>query len=246
MSGINSKCYKRATTLSGAKTLLNSPNRVFDHYMVLFLDELPEFNRTTLEVLRQPLEEGRVTISRALRASTFPAHFILVAAMNPCPCGYLGDTRRQCKCAPPVIDRYVGKISGPLLDRIDLHVEVPAVSFADLNAPASKEAIGSVQLREEVQRARTVQLQRFGRDSLRLNGRMSSRQIRQHCTLDAGCQDILKTAVETLGLSARAHDRILRVARTIADLDGQFSIAPQHVTEALNYRILDRKLWLQG
>lgn len=216
------------------------------HHGVLFLDELPEFNRTTLEVLRQPLEEGRVTISRALRASTFPAHFILIAAMNPCPCGYLGDTRRQCKCAPPLIDRYVGKISGPLLDRIDLHVEVPAVPFADLNAPVTKEGVSSAELREQVLRARQVQFQRFGRDSLRLNGRMSSRQIRQHCTLSAGCQDILKTAVETLGLSARAHDRILRVARTIADLDGQFAIAPEHVTEALNYRILDRKLWLQG
>lgn len=216
------------------------------HHGVLFLDELPEFNRTTLEVLRQPLEEGRVTISRALRASTFPAHFILVAAMNPCPCGYLGDTRKQCKCAPPMIERYVGKISGPLLDRIDLHVEVPAVPFADLNAPVTKDSIGSAQLREQVQRARAVQSQRFGKDTLRLNGRMSSRLIRQHCVLDAGCQDILRTAVESLGLSARAHDRILRVARTIADLDGQFSIAPQHVTEALNYRILDRKLWLQG
>ncbi|HQR07305.1 MAG TPA: YifB family Mg chelatase-like AAA ATPase [Gemmatales bacterium] len=216
------------------------------HHGVLFLDELPEFNRTTLEVLRQPLEEGRVTISRALRASTFPAHFILVAAMNPCPCGYLGDTRKPCKCAPPLIERYVGKISGPLLDRIDLHVEVPAVPFADLNAPVTKESTGSGQLREQVQRARTVQHQRFGKDGLKLNGRMSSRQIRQHCVLDTGCQDILKSAVENLGLSARAHDRILRVARTIADLDGQFTIAPQHVTEALNYRILDRKLWMQG
>ncbi|HQR43773.1 MAG TPA: ATP-binding protein, partial [Gemmatales bacterium] len=150
------------------------------------------------------------------------------------------------KCTPPLIERYVGKISGPLFDRIDLHVEVPAVPFADLNAPVTRETTGSQQLREQVLRARQVQHQRFGKEGLRLNGRMSSRQIRQHCTLDAGCQDILKSAVETLGLSARAHDRILRVARTIADLDGQFTIAPSHVTEALNYRILDRKLWMQG
>jgi magnesium chelatase family protein len=216
------------------------------HHGVLFLDELPEFNRTTLEVLRQPLEEGRVTISRALRASTFPAHFILVAAMNPCPCGFLGDPRRQCKCFPPAIERYVGKISGPLLDRIDLHVEVPAVPFADLNAPVTREAASSASMREQVQKARDLQSKRFGRDSLRLNGRMTSRQIRQFCQLDAPCQDILKNAVESLGLSARAHDRILRVARTIGDLEAAPAIAPQHVTEALNYRILDRKLWLQG
>jgi magnesium chelatase family protein len=215
------------------------------HHGVLFLDELPEFTRTTLEVLRQPLEEGRVTISRALRASTFPAHFILVAAMNPCPCGFLGDPRRPCKCAPPAIDRYMGKISGPLLDRIDLHVEVPAVPFADLNAPAVRNGGGSPAMREGVQQARRIQQQRFGRDSLRLNGRMSSRQIRQHCQLNSECQEILKTAVESLGLSARAHDRILRVARTIGDLEEAQTIAPQHVTEALNYRILDRKLWLK-
>jgi len=216
------------------------------HHGVLFLDELPEFNRTTLEVLRQPLEEGRVTISRALRASTFPAHFVLVAAMNPCPCGFLGDPRRQCKCFPPVIERYVGKISGPLLDRIDLHVEVPAVPFADLNAPVTREAASSANMREQVQKARDLQHHRFGRDSLRLNGRMTSRQIRQFCQLDAACQEILKNAVESLGLSARAHDRILRVARTIADLEGAATLAPPHITEALNYRILDRKLWLQG
>ena len=211
------------------------------HHGVLFLDELPEFNRRTLEVLRQPLEEGRVTISRALTAATFPASFVLVAAMNPCPCGYLGDSKRQCKCNPIQIDRYLSKISGPLLDRIDLHVEVPAVPYQELAARRDGQSSGD--MRRLVVQAREVQRQRFGPASSRLNGRMSSRQIRQHCSLDEAGQHMLKTAVEGLGLSARAHDRILRVARTIADLDGEANIQPTHLAEALNYRILDRKLW---
>lgn len=212
------------------------------HHGVLFLDELPEFDRRTLEVLRQPLEEGRVTISRALASTTFPASFILVAAMNPCPCGYFGDTRRQCLCTPTAIERYVSKISGPLLDRIDLHVEVPAVPWQDL--ATSRDGMTSAQMRELVLRARQRQLQRFGNGQM-LNGRMSTRQIRQFCRLDAQSQNILRGAVEQLGLSARAHDRILRVARTIADLDDVTDIRPEHVIEALNYRILDRKLWLK-
>jgi len=213
------------------------------HHGVLFLDELPEFQRRTLEVLRQPLEEGRVTISRALSASTFPANFVLVAAMNPCPCGYLGDSRRPCKCNPLQIERYLGKISGPLLDRIDLHVEVPAVPFQELSAP--REGQSSADMRGQVQQARAVQRARFGRDSYRLNGRMSSRQVRTFCTLDEEGKGILKNAVEGLGLSARAHDRILRMARTIADLAGEAMIRPSHLMEALNYRILDRKLWVK-
>jgi magnesium chelatase family protein len=211
------------------------------HHGILFLDELPEFNRRSLEVLRQPLEEGKVVISRALHSSTFPASFILVAAMNPCPCGYLGDPKHVCKCSPMQIERYMGRISGPLLDRIDLHIEVPAVPFQELSANA--DGTSSIAMREQVSRARQVQRQRFGADSHRLNSRMSSRQLRKHCGLDEEGKNLLKSAMEELGLSARAHDRILRVARTIADLDGSADIKPAHVSEAINYRTLDRKLW---
>ena len=211
------------------------------HHGVLFLDELPEFHRRSLEVLRQPLEEGRVTISRALASSTFPASFILVAAMNPCPCGYLGDPRRPCKCNPMQIERYVGRISGPLLDRIDIHIEVPSVPFQELSANA--DGTSSSVMREQVNRARQAQRDRLGAESHRLNARMTSRQLRRHCVLNDEGRDLLKSAMEDLGLSARAHDRILRVARTIADLDGVPHIRPSHLSEAINYRSLDRKLW---
>src|SRR2546430_503169 len=211
------------------------------HHGVLFLDELPEFNRRSLEVLRQPLEEGKVTISRALNSSTFPASFVLVAAMNPCPCGYMGDPKHTCKCNPMQVERYMGRISGPLLDRIDLHVEVPAVPFQELSASA--DGTSSAQMRQQVGRAREVQRRRFGADSTTLNGRMSTRQLRRHCHLDAAGREVLRAAMEELGLSARAHDRILRVARTIADLEGSEPLQPAHVVEAISYRSLDRKLW---
>ena len=211
------------------------------HHGVLFLDELPEFNRRSLEVLRQPLEEGRVTISRALNSTTFPAAFVLVAAMNPCPCGYLGDARRPCKCTPMQIERYMGRISGPLLDRIDLHIEVPAVPFQELSAQA--DGTSSAGMRDLVNKARRIQRQRFGADSHRLNAHMSSRQLRKHCALDEAGKGLLKEAMENLGLSARAHDRILRVARTIADLEGSADVQQGHVSEAIGYRSLDRKLW---
>ncbi len=211
------------------------------HHGVLFLDELPEFHRRSLEVLRQPLEEGKVTISRALTSTTFPADFILVAAMNPCPCGYLGDGRRPCKCNPVAIERYIGKISGPLLDRIDLHIEVPAVPFQEL--AASADGTSSAVMREQVQKARQAQRQRFGDGGHRLNSRMTSRQLRKFCALDEEGRGLLKTAMDELGLSARAHDRILRVARTIADLEGAAQIQAAHLSEAISYRSLDRKLW---
>jgi magnesium chelatase family protein len=211
------------------------------HHGVLFLDELPEFQRNSLEVLRQPLEEGCVTISRALASTSFPASFILVAAMNPCPCGYLGDARRACKCNPMQIERYIGRISGPLLDRIDLHIEVPAVPFQELSAGA--DGTSSAVMREQVSKARGVQRRRFGEGSYRLNSRMTSRQLRKFCPLDEECRNLLKTAMDELGLSARAHDRILRVARTIADLEASDAIRPPHLSEAINYRTLDRKLW---
>ena len=211
------------------------------HHGVLFLDELPEFNRRSLESLRQPLEEGRVTISRAAHSTTFPADFILCAAMNPCPCGFLGDPKRPCKCAPIAIEKYMGRISGPLLDRIDLHLEVPPVPFEDLAKVA--DGTGSRAMREEVDRAREIQAKRFGKGAGRLNGRMTSRQIRVHCKLDEAGHATLKEAMEALGLSARAHDRILRVSRTIADLAGSETITQDHVAEAIGYRALDRKLW---
>lgn len=211
------------------------------HHGVLFLDELPEFNRKSLEVMRQPLEEGKVTISRALCSSTFPANFILVAAMNPCPCGFLGDAKRQCKCNPLQIERYMGRISGPLLDRIDLHIEVPTVPFQELAATA--DGTSSAVMRQQVLQARQVQQQRFGQGSHRLNSRMTTRQLRKYCVLEDEGKNLLRTAMDDLGLSARAHDRILRVSRTIADLEASADITAQHVMEAIGYRSLDRKLW---
>jgi magnesium chelatase family protein len=213
------------------------------HHGVLFLDELPEFQRRTLEVLRQPLEEGRVTISRALASSTFPASFILVAAMNPCPCGFLGSPQRPCKCAPPVVEKYLAKVSGPLLDRIDMHIEVPAVPYQELAAVA--DGTTSAKMREQVNQARAMQSERFRNDRIKCNGRMTGRQLRKHATPTNDGQSLMKTAMESLGLSARAHDRILRMARTIADLAGSDGVQADHVSEAINYRTLDRKLWLR-
>ena len=211
------------------------------HHGVLFLDELPEFNRRSLEVLRQPLEEGRVTISRALNSSTFPASFILVASMNPCPCGYMGDPKHACKCSPMQIEKYMGRISGPLLDRIDLHIEVPAVPFQELSA--RQDGTSSQTMRDQVDLARDIQAKRFGPDGPGINAHMSSRQIRKFCILDAESQKMLQTAMEDLGLSARAHDRILRMARTIADLERVPDIKEPHLSEAIGYRSLDRRLW---
>ena len=211
------------------------------HKGVLFLDELPEFNRKTLEVLRQPLEDGRVTISRALRATTFPAEFVLVAAMNPCPCGYRSDPRKACTCSPPQVERYLGRISGPLLDRIDLHVEVPSVPFTQLaEAPPGPT---SADFLKEVLQARARQADRFGGKGPIVNGRMTPRQVRKYCTLGPEAMSLLKGAMEELGLSARAHDKVLRVARTMADLEGRDAIEPHHVAEAVGYRSLDRSVW---
>lgn len=211
------------------------------HKGVLFLDEMPEFNRKTLEVLRQPLEEGYVTISRALRSTTFPADFILIAAMNPCPCGYRGDPRRACGCTPPQVERYLGRISGPLLDRIDLHVEVPAVPFTQLaEAPPGPT---SAEILETVLKARAVQADRFGSQGPLVNGRMTPRQIRKYCHLKPEASSLLKGAMEELGLSARAHDKVLRVARTMADLEGNADIQGHHIAEAVGYRALDRGVW---
>ncbi len=213
------------------------------HNGILFLDELPEFKKTVLEVLRQPLEDEIVTISRATQSLVFPAKFMLVASMNPCPCGYYGSETEghSCKCSIGQIQRYRSRISGPLLDRIDLHVEVPAVEFDEL----SKLPVGekSEEVRERVNVARQVQLDRFDGSEIFSNSQMNSKQMRKHCQLDDKCTALLKKAMDNLGLSARAFDRIRKVARTIADLDKSGAIKPHHVSEAVQYRSLDRKFW---
>jgi magnesium chelatase family protein len=211
------------------------------HNGVLFLDELPEFNRQTLEVLRQPLEDGNVTISRALNSTTFPANFVLIASLNPCPCGYRNDPRRECHCTIPQIERYMAKISGPLLDRIDLHIEVPAVPFKELSGQL--DGTSSATMRDHVTAAQAVQAARFVKSKTRQNAQMSTREIRAFCRLTDAGMNHLRASIQELGLSARAHDKILRVARTIADLEGQADILAEHVNEAVNYRVLDRQFW---
>jgi magnesium chelatase family protein len=211
------------------------------HNGVLFLDELPEFNRRTLEVLRQPLEDGYVTIARATQTSTFPANFILIAALNPCPCGYRSDPRRQCRCSPLQIERYMNRVSGPLLDRIDIHIEVPPVDYTELSATAL--GTSSAEIRTQILSVREIQGERFEKTKIRYNADMSHRQVVQHCKLSEQCHAILRTAMEDFGLSARAHDKILRIARTIADLENETNIGPMHLFEAITYRTLDRKLW---
>lgn len=211
------------------------------HHGVLFLDELPEFNRRTLEVLRQPLEDRVVTISRALKSNTFPANFMLVAALNPCPCGFRTDPRRTCNCTSTQIERYMGKISGPLLDRLDIHVEVPAAEYKELSSttPGTSSAV----IREQVLRAREHQRSRFNGMRILYNSQMSSKQLREFCRLDKESMNLMKNNVNEMGLSARAHDKILRVARTIADLEDTPQIKYDHLLEAINYRQLDRQIF---
>ena len=211
------------------------------HNGILFLDELPEFNRRTLEVMRQPLEEACVTISRAIGSVTFPANLMLVAAMNPCPCGFRGDPKRACNCSPMQVERYIGRISGPLLDRIDIHVEVPNVPFRELSNKAS--GTDSSKMRDDVIVAREMQTRRFAGQPAMVNGRMSPKQISTYCKLETDAENLLKTAMEEMGLSARAHDKILRVSRTIADLEQADQISAAHLSEAINYRTLDRNYW---
>jgi magnesium chelatase family protein len=204
---------------------------------------LPEFPRNVLEVMRQPLEDHTVTIARASMSLTFPARFMLAAAMNPCPCGYFNDKSRDCQCTPPMIQRYVAKVSGPLLDRIDIHIEVPAVQYKELRGGAAAE--GSAQIRDRVIKARERQRERFQKAGERIfaNAQMGTRQIRAYCELGADAERLLERAMQQQGLSARAHDRILKVARTIADLEGAAGLAVSHLAEAIQYRTLDRSYW---
>ena len=208
------------------------------HNGILFLDELPEFKKNVLEALRQPLEDLRVTISRANLRITFPSAFMLITAMNPCPCGYYSDSRNRCTCTPHQIQRYRSKISGPLMDRMDIHVDVPALAYKDLQQELQAESSQSIRTR--VVKARLIQLRRFNHAKIFCNAQMQSRLIKKYCRLDKGCEKLIEAAVEKLGLSARAYHRILKCARTIADLDHQEHIKRDHIGEAIQYRTLDR------
>jgi magnesium chelatase family protein len=208
------------------------------HHGILFLDELPEFKRNVLEVLRQPLENGVVTVSRAVASVAYPAQFVLVSAMNPCPCGYYGDSRHQCTCTPGMINRYRSKVSGPLMDRIDIHIDVPAVPYKELSNNYAGEKSDSI--RNRVSEARELQLTRFTNDKIFANGQMKTRHMKKYCVLTADAQNLLDTAMQRLGLSARAYSRILKVSRTIADLDASADIDSRHIAEAIQYRTLDR------
>jgi len=208
------------------------------HHGVLFLDELAEFKRSVLEVLRQPLENGEVTVSRAVASITYPASFMLVAAMNPCPCGYLGDEKHHCSCSPGQIHRYRSRISGPLFDRIDIHIDVPAVHYRELSSEHAGEH--TAMIRDRVMKARSVQTDRFRTDRIFANGQMKTRHIRKYCVLTGDAQGLLDSAMHKLGLSARAYSRILKVSRTIADIEGSGHIQGSHVAEAIQYRTLDR------
>jgi magnesium chelatase family protein len=212
------------------------------HNGVLFLDELPEFKRTVLEVMRQPMEERRVTISRAKVAIDFPASFMLIASMNPCPCGYYNHPERECTCAPGTVQKYLNKVSGPLLDRIDLHVEVTPVAYSQLSSAQAKET--SEHIRERVIKAREIQAERYKKnEGIYSNAQISSKMLREVCAISPAGNALLKKAMEKLNLSARAYDRILKVARTIADLSASEEIKIEHLAEAIQYRSLDREGW---
>ena len=229
--------------LLGGGTFPNPGEVSLAHNGVLFLDELPEFKRSALEVMGQPLEDGKVTISRAAGSLTFPAEFMLVAAMNPCPCGYFGDLKRECRCGPVQVQHYRQRVSGPLLDRIDLHIEVPAVEYRDVASERAEES--STSIRDRIGRTRDLQQKRFVTDAkVNCNARMATRQLKQYCKLGPDSHDLIRVAMSELNLSARAYDRILKVSRTIADLDDKIDISPEHVSEAIQYRTFDRTLWV--
>jgi len=211
------------------------------HNGVLFLDELPEFNRNVLEALRQPLEDHYVHVARAYKSIKFPSSFMLVCAMNPCPCGWYTDPKKECHCTPQKIQKYLSKISGPLLDRIDIHLEVPSLKSGDLLSVTPSE--NSASIKKRTSQARALQLKRFCKTKIFSNAQMGHRQIKQFCTLPEDASELLKKAIDELNFSARAHDKILKVARTIADLDGQETILAEHIAEAIQYRSLDRNFY---
>ncbi|MBN2211403.1 MAG: YifB family Mg chelatase-like AAA ATPase [Sedimentisphaerales bacterium] len=227
-------------SLVGGGTIPRPGELSLAHNGLLFLDEFPEFKRPVLETIRQPLEDHHVTISRAAGTLTFPANIMLVAAMNPCPCGYLTDPKRKCKCTPNQVEKYLSRISGPLVDRIDIHVEVPAVPYRDLSS--KRDGTDSATMRKQVLHARARQTQRFSGNGCLTNSRMTSKQLRTYCELDEAGEQILKQAVYELGLSARAHDKVLKLARTIADMEDAENIKAEHLSEAIQYRRLDRNL----
>lgn len=208
---------------------------------VLFMDELPEFPKDVLEALRQPLEEGKVTVSRVAAQLTYPAKFVLIAAMNPCPCGYLGDTIKECTCTPHQAQKYRNRVSGPLLDRIDIQLEIPRVEFKELQSDYLEE--DSLTIRKRVEKARQIQFERFKNKNILTNSEMKPQDIKKYCALDKDSKKILQEAFNRLGFSARTHDRILKVARTIADLAGEEKITFQHIAEAIQYRALDKQVW---
>ncbi|MFW5986315.1 MAG: YifB family Mg chelatase-like AAA ATPase, partial [Halanaerobiales bacterium] len=211
------------------------------HYGTLFLDELPEYPRKVLEMLRQPLEEGIVTIARSAMSASFPARFMLIAAMNPCPCGYYGDERHECNCTVPQISRYRSRVSGPLLDRIDIHIEVPGLSVEEITG--NNQAQSSAGMRQEVLAAHQRQLNRYQEEDFNFNAQLTGKKLREFCQVDEAGMNLLKYSIDNLGLSARAYDRILRMARTIADIDGCDNIKEEHIAESVQYRSIDRKLY---
>lgn len=230
-----------ATAISGGSSALRPGEVSLAHNGVLFLDELPEFNRDTLETLRQPLEDGSVTVSRATGTVTYPSRFMLIAAMNPCKCGYFGHPSRPCTCTPSAVERYRQRISGPLMDRIDLHVDIAPVEYSEISSAEPGE--GSAEILQRVLAARKLQADRYEGKGFYCNAQLPSRMLRQVCRLEPGAQSTLKSAFDRLGLSARAYNRVLKVSRTIADLAGSETIGVVHVAEALQYRSLDRKYW---